>query len=255
VTKASHSSFAVPYFLSSQTPSSDPMAFGDPQPEEEHDPQFAPVHQLTDKDQIETKTHEEDEDVQFKMRAKLFRFESTTNEWKERGTGDVRILAHKVTKKVRLVMRRDKTLKVCANHYITSEMRLQPNIGSDRSWVWKVAADVSEGVATAETLAIRFANSENAGQFKLAFEAAQRTNAELAASHAPVAQPAPDAGKDATEPAPEPTANETKPEETTPASSGTETKVAEEPPAESEVKKEEAAETTPAEGADAAPPA
>lgn len=35
--------------------------------EEEHDPQFAPVHQLTEKDQIETKTFEEDEDAQFKM--------------------------------------------------------------------------------------------------------------------------------------------------------------------------------------------
>ena len=49
-------------------------------------------------------------------RAKLFRFDITSSEWKERGTGDVRLLAHKETKKVRLVMRRDKTLKVCANH-------------------------------------------------------------------------------------------------------------------------------------------
>ena len=38
-------------------------------------------------------------------------------------------------------------------------MHLQPNIGSDRSWVWKVAADYSESPPTAETLAIRFANS------------------------------------------------------------------------------------------------
>lgn len=49
-------------------------------------------------------------------RAKLFRFEKATNEWKERGTGDVRLLQHGETKKIRLVMRRDKTLKVCANH-------------------------------------------------------------------------------------------------------------------------------------------
>jgi hypothetical protein len=49
-------------------------------------------------------------------RAKLFRFDALSTEWKERGTGDVRLLAHKVTEKVRLVMRRDKTLKVCANH-------------------------------------------------------------------------------------------------------------------------------------------
>lgn len=50
-------------------------------------------------------------------RAKLFRFSKDSSEWKERGTGDVRLLQHKESKKVRLVMRRDKTLKVCANHY------------------------------------------------------------------------------------------------------------------------------------------
>ena len=68
---------------------------------------------------VEVKTNEEDEDVQFKIRAKLFRFDKESKGWKERGTGDVRILKHKETKKVRLVMRRDKTLKVCANHYCT----------------------------------------------------------------------------------------------------------------------------------------
>ncbi|KAE9406029.1 hypothetical protein BT96DRAFT_988003 [Gymnopus androsaceus JB14] len=145
--------------------------------EEEADAHFEPVIKLTE--QVDTKTHEEDEDVLFKMRAKLFRFDAPSSEWKERGTGDVRLLAHKETKKVRLVMRRDKTLKVCANHAITSDMRLQPNIGSDRSWVWKVAADYSESPPTSETLAIRFANAENAGEFKKEFEAAQKANATL----------------------------------------------------------------------------
>lgn len=164
-------------------------------------------------------------------------------------------------------------------------MRLQPNIGSDRSWVWKVAADVSEGVATAETLAIRFANSDSvfasplmlerrisyiksircidAGQFKVAFEAAQRTNAELAASHAPAVQPIPDAVKvtNESEATPQPTSDEAptqdtkaKPEETIP-ESGAETKVAEEPVG-SEAKDEVVgtSEVTP-EGAGAEPPA
>jgi Ran-binding protein 1 len=53
------------------------------------------------------------------MRAKLFKFIRESNEWKERGTGDVRLLKHKENGKTRLVMRRDKTLKVCANHYGT----------------------------------------------------------------------------------------------------------------------------------------
>ncbi|KAJ7228922.1 RanBP1 domain-containing protein, partial [Mycena pura] len=156
---------------------------------EEHDPHYEPIIKLTE--QVDTKTHEEDEDVLFKMRAKLFRFDGEAAEWKERGTGDVRLLEHKETHKVRLVMRRDKTLKVCANHVITLDMRLQPNIGSDRSWVWKVTADYSESPPTAETLAIRFANSDNASQFKAAFEDGQKKNATLTASaDAPAYTPA-----------------------------------------------------------------
>lgn len=119
------------------------------------------------------------------MRAKLFRFDKDAKEWKERGTGDVRLLAHKQTHKVRLVMRRDKTLKVCANHYVTSDMKLSPNVGSDRSWVYNVAADVADGEPTAETLAIRFANSENANGFKEAFEQAQKKNAGGSKTEAP----------------------------------------------------------------------
>ena len=41
-------------------------------------------------------------------------------------------------------------------------MKLAPNVGSDRSWVWNVAADYAEGEASTETLAIRFGNSESA---------------------------------------------------------------------------------------------
>jgi Ran-binding protein 1 len=114
--------------------------------EEETDVHFEPVIKLTE--QVDTKTHEEDEDVLFKMfvhllsvytadrssdsastsppcrRAKLFRFDSASTEWKERGTGDVRLLRHKHTNKIRLVMRRDKTLKVCANHLSGSSIVL-----------------------------------------------------------------------------------------------------------------------------------
>ncbi|KEZ45298.1 hypothetical protein SAPIO_CDS2096 [Scedosporium apiospermum] len=144
---------------------------------ESEDVHFDPVIKLTEK--VETKTNEESEEQVFKMRAKLFKFVKESTEWKERGTGDVRLLKHKENGKTRLVMRRDKTLKVCANHYIVPEMKLSPNVGSDRSWVWNAAADVSEGEAEAVTLAIRFANSENANLFKDAFLKAQKENEAL----------------------------------------------------------------------------
>jgi Ran-binding protein 1 len=82
---------------------------------QEPDVDFAPVVHLTEK--VDTKTNEELEEQTFKMRAKLFKFDRESREWKERGTGDVRLLKHKENGKTRLVMRRDKTLKVCANHY------------------------------------------------------------------------------------------------------------------------------------------
>ncbi|KAL1297712.1 hypothetical protein AAFC00_006259 [Neodothiora populina] len=142
--------------------------------EKEVDVHFEPVVHLTEK--VDTKTNEESEEVSFKMRAKLFRFDRDSREWKERGTGEVRLLKHKENGRTRLVMRRDKTLKVCANHYVVPDMKLSPNVGSDRSWVWNASADVSEGEPEAQTLAIRFGNSENANLFKEAFIKAQQEN-------------------------------------------------------------------------------
>ncbi|KAF2269917.1 hypothetical protein CC78DRAFT_529078 [Lojkania enalia] len=144
---------------------------------EEPDVHFEPVVRLTEK--VETKTNEELEEQIYKQRAKLFKFDSNAKEWKERGTGDVRLLKHKENGKTRLVMRRDKTLKVCANHYIVPDMKLQANVGSDRSWVWNAAADVSEGEPEALTLAIRFASSEFAEKFKDSFIQAQQENEKL----------------------------------------------------------------------------
>jgi len=149
--------------------------------EEDEAPESPDVHfePLVHLEKAEVKTHEESEEQAFKMRAKLFKFDSDSKEWKERGTGDVKLLKHKENGKTRLVMRRDKTLKVCANHYVVPNMKLSPNVGSDRSWVWNTSADVSEGAPEAQTLAIRFANAENANLFKEAFIKAQQENEEL----------------------------------------------------------------------------
>ncbi|KAB0406843.1 hypothetical protein E2I00_006166, partial [Balaenoptera physalus] len=94
-------------------------------------------------------------------RAKLFRFASENDlpEWKERGTGDVKLLKHKEKGTIRLLMRRDKTLKICANHY-----------SSDRAWVWNTHADFADECPKQELLAIRFLNAENAQKFKTKFE-------------------------------------------------------------------------------------
>ena len=77
------------------------------------------------------------------MRSKLFRFDRESKEWKERGTGDVRLLKHKENGKTRLVMRRDKTLKVCANHYGMSMLWRNPKLRRCREAIeaWGAHAD------------------------------------------------------------------------------------------------------------------
>lgn len=141
--------------------------------EEATDVHFEPVVHL---EKVDIKTLEEDETVLYKVRAKLFKFDPENKEWKERGTGDCKFLENKQTHKVRLLMRRDKTLKICANHIIAPEYILKPNIGSDRSWVYSCTADIAEGAPEAFTFAIRFGNKENADNFKKEFEKAQELN-------------------------------------------------------------------------------
>ena len=140
--------------------------------EVEHDgPHFEPIIPLPDK--IDVKTGEEDEEVIFSHRAKLYRFGTDDKQWKERGVGDIKLLRNRQSGKMRVLMRRDQVLKICANHQITIDMKLQPNAGSDRSWVWSTLADFSEQECKAEQLAVRFKSEDIAKQFKEKFEECQ----------------------------------------------------------------------------------
>ncbi len=57
-------------------------------------------------------------------KAKLYRFDKDGTQWKERGVGQVKLLQHQQTKKVRLLMRQSRTLKICANHAGESSLQL-----------------------------------------------------------------------------------------------------------------------------------
>ena len=138
--------------------------------------EFTPVVQL---DEVEVKTHEEDEDVDFKIRAKLFRFSETLlnkgsgkKEWIERGVGEVKLLKHRENSMVRVLMRQEKTMKIICNHVVDPRIELEPNVGSDRSWVWS-AWDFSSGELEDTIFAIRFGNSDGAKEYKAAFEKAK----------------------------------------------------------------------------------
>ncbi|XP_007557223.1 ranBP2-like and GRIP domain-containing protein 4 isoform X2 [Poecilia formosa] len=139
--------------------------------EDEDGPHFEPIVPLPDK--VDVKTGEEEEEEMFCNRAKLYRFDTETKEWKERGIGNIKILKHNTKGKVRLLMRREQVLKICANHYITADMLLKPNAGSDKSWVWN-AIDYADEEPKPEQLAIRFKTVDEAALFKAKFEEAQQ---------------------------------------------------------------------------------
>ena len=52
----------------------------------------------------------------------------------------------------RILMRRDKTLKVCANHFVRPWMILQPMKGSnDKAWMYQVHADFAGSTTSSTT--------------------------------------------------------------------------------------------------------
>ncbi|CDS41416.1 E3 SUMO protein ligase RanBP2 [Echinococcus multilocularis] len=124
-------------------------------------------------DKVEVHTGEEDEEVIFEARAKLFRFDTTV--WKERGLGQLKLLRSPASGRVRIVMRREQVHKVCCNHPITSGMTLKPMEGSKAlvvPWVWW-AVDFSDDEVGAEgrkeMFSVRFKTLEESQAFHDAF--------------------------------------------------------------------------------------
>ena len=65
-------------------------------------------------------------------------------------------------------------MKVVANFALDPRITLEPNAGSDRSWVWS-AFDFSQGDLEETVFACRFADSDVANTFKEKFTEGQKT--------------------------------------------------------------------------------
>ncbi|CAF2122190.1 ran-binding protein 1 homolog b [Brassica napus] len=128
--------------------------------------QVAPIIKL---EEVAVTTGEENEDAILDLKSKLYRFDKDGSQWKERGAGTVKFLKHKESGKIRLVMRQSKTLKICANHLVTSGMSVQEHAGNDKSCVWH-ARDFSDGELKDELFCIRFASVENCKAFMQKFK-------------------------------------------------------------------------------------
>lgn len=152
------------------------MSSNDPEHREEEDAptaededtgaQVAPIVKL---EEVTVSTGEEDEDAILDLKSKLYRFDKEGNQWKERGAGTVKLLKHKESGKVRLVMRQSKTLKICANHLVIPSMSVQEHAGNDKSCVWH-ASDFADGELKDELFCIRFPSVENCKLFMETFQ-------------------------------------------------------------------------------------
>lgn len=133
--------------------------------DEENNTYFTPVIPLPDK--IEVRTGEEDEEVLYSHRAKLYRFKNS--EWRARGLGDVKILRHKVSGRLRVVMRREQILKICLNHILDNNVIYK---SKDPKSLQFIVNDFSEGEFDIEQLCLRFKTPEIAQEFKNAINGA-----------------------------------------------------------------------------------
>ncbi len=129
---------------------------------------------------VEKVTGTEGEVCIYKQRVKLFRFRD--EQWKERGIGNAKLLRNDKEKKIRFVMRQEKTLKPVGNFLITEKpsCELKPMANSDKAYMW-VCHAFSDGEVAIEKLAIRLQNAELAADFKQKFEAAQQFNGDAKA--------------------------------------------------------------------------
>ena len=132
-------------------------------------PNFQPIIPLPD--EVPVTTGEEGELVLFQEHAKLYRY--VQRQWRERGVGVLKLLKNSETGKVRILMRRDAVHKICANHFLSNDMKITPKSNCDNTYIW-VANDFADEEIVLETFCAKFKTGEEAHRFYLAFEASKK---------------------------------------------------------------------------------
>ena len=130
-----------------------------------------PVQQRQPAQQPAVKTHSLG--TQLQVLASIFRFEKTKNEWSEIGDGRVNLFvslrqrSSSITDVTPLVTLQGTQNKVAmVNHFVEVETKLEPNVGSDRAWVFRAKTLQDD---KGEVLALQFQTPKDAMDFSSHF--------------------------------------------------------------------------------------
>ncbi|XP_056644005.1 E3 SUMO-protein ligase RanBP2-like [Diorhabda sublineata] len=129
---------------------------------DEYDPHYEPIVPLPQ--EITVITGEEDEQILFIERARLYRYDSDLKVWKERGIGNIKVLHNPEKNTYRLLLRREIVHKLVLNQLITPNLELKPMASSEKAWVWSGQNYCDDELAF-EKLAVRFKIQQRADEF------------------------------------------------------------------------------------------
>lgn len=128
-----------------------------------YDPHYDPIIALPD--EIVVSTGEENESKVFGERAKLYRYDATNKEWKERGVGEFKVLHHPGNNSYRLLLRREQIHKLVLNMGLSSDFQMNPMKQSDKAYCWVGPNYADESNGAVESLSVRFKNGQLAQKF------------------------------------------------------------------------------------------
>ena len=88
-------------------------------------------------------TGEENEDVMFACRVKLFEFGDVyKREWQEKGISELKIMKDRTNKRNRILIRHEKSLQTLSNFLVSHDIPdLKAHSGSDKAWVMATPND------------------------------------------------------------------------------------------------------------------
>merc|ERR1712130_217311 len=120
---------------------------------------------------------EQDENIFWKGSCKLYCFSFQTNQWKQRGIGDLKMIQCKERNQIQMLLREKKTKNLRLNHIIDPDVKLQLYPGAENAWSWS-AIDFSDGEKINRTFSVCLETKKISQEFVEKYKQACRINSQ-----------------------------------------------------------------------------